>query len=732
MESASRGNDVLRLRFGLGLSLIGASATAVRAGLWLARILGNSFAQDSTVILYATWWLGVSSQAVGALLLASGSASRRVGVLAWASFAAFVAEFFAGGIALGTGRMDGLFHGAVKQVTFAWMECSAWIGMAALAVATARIGAQRYSLARRVGIAAPVAIGAAAVAQRVAPIWAGEAPAVVVLCIAQALGSAAVAIGATTAWFAIPTLVVDIGRGRTPADAILAIPIIFAVRGAFQVTAWVLAASPWDEGIAPSSFDEALGLVTIACVVAMAAAPSALRARWAWIGLSLVAAGYAAIWVADDGPRPLMAILSRASFADLGAGTTANGLAPGNAEAIAHLAGVGSNCAMCLAIAAFGRAVGEVDGERRIRSAIGPLLVAAAASIRLPSVASGNGALLALFATGSFGLGTFRLAKGCIAIGRAVSQWKVPVAARNKADDIANADDGTSELETHAPNAGPTGSNPYAAPSSKTTTPRGKLGGAKLGSWRARVRGAIPWIIAPPFACSAVTVILVLPSALARSPTLTADMFLRVARGMGSQLVVPVSLSHVLARALTLGGVFAATATPRRRLHPLGAWARRTTRVAASTPLAAWGACAFLAMAYGPRGAAGLAFWLAPIDNLAYCVIAFYGAQLFAAGDKRLAASIAGGLALAFGVLALVGFVLAAGEETSLPAAGIDAFAEIALAVGAVAIGARLRHLLANDDALPAITANVVAETTATCPAAPDDDGHRSSPRGAG
>jgi hypothetical protein len=37
MERASRGNNVLRLRFGLALCLIGASAAAVHAGLWLAR-----------------------------------------------------------------------------------------------------------------------------------------------------------------------------------------------------------------------------------------------------------------------------------------------------------------------------------------------------------------------------------------------------------------------------------------------------------------------------------------------------------------------------------------------------------------------------------------------------------------------------------------------------------------------------------------------------------------------
>jgi hypothetical protein len=682
MRGAEPASDNSRLRLGLALCFVAATATFANSVMWLGHHLGVPLAPDT--VADALWWIGAGAYAAGAAFVASACGSRAGGALAWVASVAFGVVLLAYSIGLGLRAAHGAAHEHATRLAIAWTTGSWWIGTAALAIALSRIGVQPV-WARMLGAAAPAAIGLFAVAGQVAsPAWGTTFYAVTF--VTRVVGLAPTGILAVAAWRAARGTAVDARNERRPlADAVLALPIVLAVRGALQIAGWTAGAAP----ITVAPMDELLGLLTIGCVAGCTLAPGRLRSPRAWIALTIAVAGHATAVAAGD-PEARLHALSLASFGVLGARAPARTVAAIDALAVAHVVGIGAVSVALLAIAALGGAIDEGEGARRVRAALGPLVVATAATIRLP-LPSGEAAVCELVATGAFGLGTWRLWWGCLAIARAVRSRAppTPVAADGKVDVGSPQEPALAPLP-----AAPATANPYAAPSSRTATSHGRLGSPKLAVWRARVRVATTWIALPPIACAVATNALAFVAALGGGPETATELFQATGHATG-MLITPVSLSHVAARGLALGGVFAATQRPRTRVVGLGAWPRGVARFTAGFALAVWTSFAFLTIAYGASG--HLAPWLGPVDDVAYAAAAFYGARLLAAGDRGVSAWIARVLAFAFLGLAAAEFLLLRGLDDWLTAMRVDAYGASALSLVAVAVLFSLRSLLRDD-----------------------------------
>jgi len=354
-----------------------------------------------------------------------------------------------------------------------------------------------------------------------------------------------------------------------------------------------------------------------------------------------------------------------------------------------------------VALAQMGRTVKEGAAATRIRNVAGPVMIVGAATMRAPTDEA-SAPILSLAALGAAVLATYWMVPACAAIARALAE---PLASTDETEAEAEAEGSPSDArsvdepvaELAAESAPIVASdvvsrNPYAPPSTEAT--RGRIGRPKLARWRAQVGRAIPWSVGPLVVYGVVSEALVSVGGLCGNAKGTLAGFFGASLHVTAALAVPLTAASLVAHALFVGGVFAATQPPRVRLPGLGRALIPGVRLAVATAFAAHVATALMTMLYGWKPAADFAPWVGMADQLAYAAAAFYAARLLAAGQRPSQARAATVLSVGCVAVGLLGFVMLEGEAAPLRAVQIDVYASPVVAALAVMVATATRGLL--------------------------------------
>jgi hypothetical protein len=670
-------------RIGLALCASGAAAWVAAAGLVLAAELRDPYGPASSSLSWTLWGLGIATQMVGAGVLAATPAARPSRTLAWTSCVAFGLSLFALVALVGLeslpSSLDVRSH--LQAIVFGWQRCAEWIGTSLLAVVAARMAERRRPWARWLGRAALGVVVLGMLAERWRAVAGMGWPDPWSVFAVRATAPALVVVLCVVAWAPAPAAERVEPAPRFLADAVMAIPLLFAVRAAQTLLVRAVLPGSFDSSVKnhlvrAAAGDQLLGMLMIGAVCAIALG-GRRRSPWAWVALSCAALGHLVSLPAGGGAARVVPRLAEAAFGVLGAtGATASAPVPVwlDPTTVAHVAGVAAVAAALWAVASLGESTGELDAAGRTRESFVPLLLAAAATMPTAPDSSSLGLLTTLAAIGFCALATWRLLPACVVVSRALLRGSgaTTAPAEAPADAEPHGEISTHPTTTHPAPAETFAANPYAAPAADAPASRGRLGSPKLATWRRDVWRAIPWVLGPPIVCSAVTNALALLGGLSGASSATLSGYTESAARTVAALAMLVLLARVVAHALALRAVFVATRAPRVRLPAVGALVPRAARITMSLALAVHAAGALLALAYGFEAAVDLTAWILFADQIAYACIALYGAQLLVAGQRGAQALLLKGLSAGMVLLAIVCFVALQGPHGLMRASQID------------------------------------------------------------
>ena len=652
--------DVARSRLALALC---ASAALLSALCHLAWAMGPAFPSSAASFGSMALPLGLAMSAAGAALLASRCLGRAAWPLGWVACAAFVGSLLARAVATGLSARGGPRHDpSAAMEAHAFALALDYLGKALLAVVGARIAARRAAWSAalgRVAVAAVVIAASTQIAQLDLPegpwrVWLWGVPGVAAPVI--------VAATLTLAFVAAHAAVVQAPpRATGSADAVLALPLVLGARWACSIGAWFVTQAP-DHGLVFARtalgltvFGRLLAVLSVVCIARIGTGPA--RSQWAFAGFVLVACA------------------EGASAFGFGEGAARVGLATGTACFLVGLAAIGST---------------QAETRNRAREAIGPFLVAAAATMPVPPVGPELRILLALIGLGGVAAGTAWLVATCLPLSK---DLRAAEARGPEAVDGARVDE-PEEVQVVAaatPVATSTGEvNPYAAPISATRRKRGQLGKRKLAPWRAELRRGIAWVIAPPVALGAAAVAIVLLGGVSGMEGGSGAGYAAAARDTALGMEPLFVLGTPLVNLLSLRGVFVVTQRAHVELPMLGGMLPQLCRLTMSLATAAQTAHAVMYFVYGYEPAIGVLPWAIVSGRVAYALCAFYGARLFDSAGHKVASLLVRALGFAFAVTAS-SYLLIRDGAWGLQ---VDAYILAALAIAAGVAGVVLRRLL--------------------------------------